>query len=61
LSAAGQQEEKTEIANNSSDGSDTTICRAGQTVESVYLELIYWEAVGKKKKNESPYHTINYS
>lgn len=36
--------------NNSSDGSDTTICRASQIVESVYLEVIYWEAVGKKKK-----------
>lgn len=45
--------------NNSSDGSDTTICRASQIVESVYLEVIYWEAVGKKKN--FPIHTINFS
>lgn len=38
------------IPNNSSDGSDTIICRAGQIVESVCLDVIYWEAVGKKKK-----------
>lgn len=42
--------------NNSSDGSDTTICRASQIVESVYLEVIYWEAVGKKNNVPNSHH-----